>query len=271
MSLFKSLLDKTKGQAVSIAGKQFLDSYLKQYGKMLNFSVQPETKTIYAEILLKGENTPIKVTLSGYEIGGTDIKPELRVAKVAASREWLEVVLRQFVENKPFELSPRGRGRCSSCSSDPDLTPMNGGFTPQDWERMRGLLCRLQDDIRDALISARASAAAAGFASVAAVTAADTIYGIDKVSEGTVLGWLAASWPPEWPVELVMEGIGEDGVPVTFPRQDAHYPDTSQTHHRSHRRHALHHVRQASGVGRWPPSRRSMARRRVCRISWRRP
>ena len=95
---------------------------------------------------------------------------------------------------------------------------MNGGFSPQDWERMRGLLCRLQDDIRDALISARASAAAGGFASVAAVTAADTIYGIDKVSEGTVLGWLAVSWPPEWPVELVMEGIGEDGVPVTFPR-----------------------------------------------------
>ena len=95
---------------------------------------------------------------------------------------------------------------------------MNGGFTQQDWERMRGLLCRLQDDIRDTLISARASAAAAGFASVAAVTAADTIYGIDKVSEGTVLGWLAVSWPPEWPVELVMEGIGEDGVPVTFPR-----------------------------------------------------
>ena len=106
MSLFKSLLDKTKGQAVSMAGKQFLDSYLKQYGKMLNFSVQPETKTIYAELLLKGEDSPIKITLSGYEIGGTDAKPELRVAKVAASREWLEVVLRQFVENKPFELPP---------------------------------------------------------------------------------------------------------------------------------------------------------------------
>ena len=95
---------------------------------------------------------------------------------------------------------------------------MNGGFTRQDWERMRGLLCRLQDDIRDGLTAARSSVAAGQFASVAAVTAADTIYGIDKVSEGTVLGWLGASWPPEWPVEVVMEGIGEDGVPVTFPR-----------------------------------------------------
>ena len=104
MSLFKNLLDKTKGQAVSMAVKQFLDSYLKQYGKMLNFSVQPETKTIYAEILLKGEDSPVKVTLTGYEIGGTAEKPELRVARVAASREWLEVVLREFVENKAFPL-----------------------------------------------------------------------------------------------------------------------------------------------------------------------
>ena len=83
---------------------------------------------------------------------------------------------------------------------------------------MRVLLCLLQDDIRTGLINARATAAAERFASVAEITAADTIYGIDKISEGTVLGWLAASWPPEWPLELVMEGLGEDGVPVTFPR-----------------------------------------------------
>ncbi len=102
-----SFLDRIKGQAVSAAGKQFLDSYLKKYGTMLNFSVQPETKTIYTEILLKGEESPIKVTLTGYEIGGTAAKPELRVAKVAASREWLEVALREFVEGKPIDLPPK--------------------------------------------------------------------------------------------------------------------------------------------------------------------
>ena len=107
MSLFKNLLDKTKGQAVSLAGRQILNSYLEKYGSMLNFSVQPETKTIDAEILLKGEPTPIKLTLSGYEIGGTAAAPTLRIAKVAASREWLEVVLREFVEGKPIDLPPK--------------------------------------------------------------------------------------------------------------------------------------------------------------------
>ena len=107
MSLLKNLLDKTKGPAVSAAGKQFLSSYLQKYGKMLHFSVQPDTKKISAEILLKGETSPIQLTLDGYEIDGPADKPTLRVAKVSASREWLEVVLKEFVEGKPIELPPK--------------------------------------------------------------------------------------------------------------------------------------------------------------------
>lgn len=51
---------------------------------------------------------------------------------------------------------------------------------------------------------------------VAAITAADTIYGIDRVSEHAVLAWFAKNWPKRWPVELVMEGL--EGKAVTFPR-----------------------------------------------------
>ena len=107
MSLFGNLLDKAKGPAVSLAAKTFLSSYIQKYGKMLNFSVQPDTKKIYAEILLKGENSPIKITLDGYEIDGPPGKPTLTVAKASASREWLEVVLKEFVEGKPIELPPK--------------------------------------------------------------------------------------------------------------------------------------------------------------------
>ncbi len=102
-----SFFDRLKGQAVSLAARQFLQSYLQKYGSMLNFSVHPETKTIDAEILLKGESSPIKLTLSGYDISGSAEKPTLRIAKVAASREWLEVVLREFVEGKSIDLPPK--------------------------------------------------------------------------------------------------------------------------------------------------------------------
>lgn len=88
--------------------------------------------------------------------------------------------------------------------------------TSAQLDRARRLLCRLQDSIRDALVASRRRGAAS-MARVAAVTAADTIYAVDKVSEAAVLAWFEAHWPRRWPVELVMEGLEEHGA-VTFPR-----------------------------------------------------
>ncbi|WP_337174090.1 hypothetical protein [Paludisphaera sp.] len=88
-------------------------------------------------------------------------------------------------------------------------------MTNADEDRARGLLCGLQDRIRDAVLAARDSHAAEELAEVAEVTAADTIYRIDKISESAVIAWFEANWPADLPVELVMEGV-EDHVP-TFP------------------------------------------------------
>ncbi|MCC6415563.1 MAG: inositol monophosphatase, partial [Opitutaceae bacterium] len=83
-------------------------------------------------------------------------------------------------------------------------------------EIIRKLLCALQDHIRDTLVTARAKSAAS-FAKIAAVTAADTIYQVDKITEDAIFAWFEAHWPKQWPVQLVMEGI-EDDEAVTFPR-----------------------------------------------------
>ena len=83
-----------------------------------------------------------------------------------------------------------------------------------EFEKARRLLCRLQDDIRT--VAAKTRGRGAGRLSrVAAVTAADTIYAIDRISEKVVLTWFARHWPRHWPVELVMEGL--EGPAATFP------------------------------------------------------
>jgi hypothetical protein len=79
------------------------------------------------------------------------------------------------------------------------------------------LLCRLQDAIRESVRAAQRRGNRS-LSRVAAVTSADTIYVIDKVSETTVLAWFGKNWPRRWPVELVMEGLEETAGPVTFPR-----------------------------------------------------
>lgn len=82
-------------------------------------------------------------------------------------------------------------------------------------DQARRLLCRLQDAIA-ASVRAAQSRGSRRMSRVAGVTTADTIYGIDKVSEAAVLAWFKVHWPRRWPVELVMEGL--EGHAVTFPR-----------------------------------------------------
>ena len=80
-------------------------------------------------------------------------------------------------------------------------------------EQVRRRLCELQDEIRSRVIAARRRQPRR-LAAVAAETAADTIYRIDRVSEAVIVDWLTRRWPQRWPVEIVMEGLEE---PLTFP------------------------------------------------------
>jgi fructose-1,6-bisphosphatase/inositol monophosphatase family enzyme len=89
-------------------------------------------------------------------------------------------------------------------------------MTKPQADRLRKRVEALHLHIRDAVIAAR-TREARHFAKVAAVTAADTIYHVDKISEAAIFAWFEEHWPKNWPVELVMEGI-EDGEHVTFPR-----------------------------------------------------
>ncbi len=86
---------------------------------------------------------------------------------------------------------------------------------PRVLESLRRLLCSLQNHIRDAVAGSR-NVHAKSFAKIAAVTQADTLYHIDKISEAAILEWFGENWPRTMPVELVMEGI-EDSENMTFP------------------------------------------------------
>jgi fructose-1,6-bisphosphatase/inositol monophosphatase family enzyme len=95
-------------------------------------------------------------------------------------------------------------------------TAMPNDFT----EIARGLLCRLGETIRDRVMEARLRSSPEELSAVAGVTAADTIYAVDRVGEEAILGWFAAHWSAAEPVEVVMEGL-EDGETLTFPRGTA--------------------------------------------------
>ncbi len=91
---------------------------------------------------------------------------------------------------------------------------------PTQLETARQLLCQLENHIQAQILQAQRTAQTVDFAAIAAVTAADTIYQIDKLTEEAILAWFQAHWPTDWAVELVMEGVEEDD-PLTFPQGTA--------------------------------------------------
>lgn len=83
-------------------------------------------------------------------------------------------------------------------------------------EQARILLCSLEDSIQSAVIRSRDESGGRDFAEIAAVTEADTIYQVDKISEEAISEWFEKHWPAEVPVQVVMEGV-EDSEPLVFP------------------------------------------------------
>ena len=96
---------------------------------------------------------------------------------------------------------------------------------PEDAERMRSLLCAMQDHIQARVTEARRSRSSQELSAVGAVTPSDTLYEIDRVGEEAIVGWFAEHWPADWPVELVMEG--DSGEPGAAPRVPAGTPDAA--------------------------------------------
>jgi fructose-1,6-bisphosphatase/inositol monophosphatase family enzyme len=83
-------------------------------------------------------------------------------------------------------------------------------------DRIRALLLGLGEHVRQSVLNARRESDPGEFATISRESVADTIYGIDRISEDAIAEWFSEHWPSTIPVELVMEGI-DPQRPVTFP------------------------------------------------------
>jgi hypothetical protein len=72
---------------------------LKQYGKMTKLEVDNESKTISADLDLKGEKEGVRITFSNYRLIQEDGRnPVFELGVVEVSREWLDTLLKTLVE-----------------------------------------------------------------------------------------------------------------------------------------------------------------------------
>jgi hypothetical protein len=71
---------------------------------MTKLEIDSKSKTIHVQLKLKGESEPITITVGRYEVVDENGTTFLEVKEIAASREWMDVVLRDYVPGRKFEV-----------------------------------------------------------------------------------------------------------------------------------------------------------------------
>ena len=98
--MIRKLKDKTLSHCVYLAA----NAKIKRFGKMLNFNLDSQTRTIELEILLKGEKEPLFVKVHRYEILEEASRYYLMAEEIVTSREWINTVAESFLKNQRFEI-----------------------------------------------------------------------------------------------------------------------------------------------------------------------
>ncbi len=97
-------LNSLKDTALGATVRQFLGSKLEGYGKIEQLKIDTKNHLIEVEVRLEGENTPVQVTLRGYEIVEKDGVTHISAPTGAftASRIWLGKLLNAQLAGRSF-------------------------------------------------------------------------------------------------------------------------------------------------------------------------
>ena len=100
----RGLFQRTKDATVGIAARAAINSKLRGIGEVTELKIDTHDKTILAQLNLIGENEPVVVRVTEYRLHTGNGGPRVTIEGATASREWLTVVLRQFVIGKTFPI-----------------------------------------------------------------------------------------------------------------------------------------------------------------------
>ena len=88
-----------RGAQIQKVRAEINSGLLKKYGKMTKLEVDKESKTISADLDLKGEKEAVRITLSNYRLLQDEGKnPRFESGAIEVSREWLDALLKTLVK-----------------------------------------------------------------------------------------------------------------------------------------------------------------------------
>jgi hypothetical protein len=102
--ILRHMFGGIKDSLTSSAAKSFIASRIARYGTLTELRINSREKTILADVLLEGEDAPIRIEVGRYRIAMKHGEPVLTVESVRASRAWLSNLLQDLVIGRELPL-----------------------------------------------------------------------------------------------------------------------------------------------------------------------
>jgi hypothetical protein len=97
-------ISAAKAKLVEASATAFLNREIGDFGKVTALNLDPKSRTASLTVELKGEPSPVEVSISSYEIILRDGQPNLCVKEARTNREWLTIALKKYLEGKLIRL-----------------------------------------------------------------------------------------------------------------------------------------------------------------------
>jgi hypothetical protein len=100
-----SILKKQKDKIISKALQSFVNFLITDYGKLIDFGINSNDKTIFLKVSLKGEKEVLNIDFSNYSIVTEHKNTYFQFDSIRTSREWMNILFDKklsdiFKENK---------------------------------------------------------------------------------------------------------------------------------------------------------------------------
>lgn len=74
------------------------------YGKMIEIKFNPKEKHLFARLELAGEENPIEVEITDYELEDSGESTKLIVKEARVDRRWIQLLIGDLLIDKPISL-----------------------------------------------------------------------------------------------------------------------------------------------------------------------
>jgi len=93
-----------KERALEAAARAFINRQIQKIGVLTRLDIDCRTRAISGELDLRGEPSPIRITVGAYDLSESGGTSYVALREVSASREWITALLNQYLVGQKLQI-----------------------------------------------------------------------------------------------------------------------------------------------------------------------